>query len=131
MHKGWNRNRKNRPLSLELIDSWKHAQIVVIDEVSFLNRSEFDDLDKRLQEIGDTLLPFGGFSIIFACDFCQFEPVKSTSEQLLFYAETESRFEQMANATVILENKHCFKNDPEWGELLKDFWSSGLTIKQI
>ena len=49
----------------------------------------------------------------------------------MFSAKTESQFEQMVNATVILENKHRFKNDLEWGELLKDCWSSGLTTKQI
>ena len=82
--------RKNKPLPQDLIDSWKHVQIVVIDEVSFLNRSEYDDLDTRLRDIGDNRLAFGGFSIIFAGDFCQFEPVKSTPEQLLFSSASES-----------------------------------------
>ena len=37
----------------------------------------------------------------------------------------------MVKATVILENRHRFKNDPERGTLVTDYWSSGLTTKQI
>ena len=58
--------------------------------MSFLNRLEYDDLDTHLCKFGDKRLAFGGFLIIFAGDFCQFEPFRSTSEQLLFLAAQES-----------------------------------------
>ena len=74
---------ENTLLPPELIDGWNNVQIIVIDEVSFLNKIECDDLDTRLCEIGDKRLAFGGFSVIFAGDVCQFEPVKLTSEHLL------------------------------------------------
>ena len=70
----------NKPLSQELIDSWSSVKIVIVDEVYFVKRSGFDDLDRRLREIGRSDCLFGGFSVIFAGDFCQFEPVMSTSE---------------------------------------------------
>lgn len=112
---------KRGPLPTELLNSWDKVQIVVIDKESFLNRKEFDDLYTQLHEIGHRTEVFGGFSIIFAGDFCQFEPVKSTSEHLLFSAVPPSRFEQLLNATVILENKHHFRDGPECGELLNIF----------
>ena len=59
-------------------------KIVIVDKVLFMKRSEFNDLDHRLQEIGRSDCLFGGFSIIFSDDFCQFEPVISSPEHLLF-----------------------------------------------
>ena len=100
------KTKKNRPLSLELIDGWNNVQLVVIDEESFVNRLRYNELDMRASEIGDKRLAFGGFFIIFVGDFCQFEPIKSTSEHFLFSALPESQSEQMVNETVILERKH-------------------------
>jgi hypothetical protein len=28
---------------------------------------------------------------------------------------------------IILDNKHCFKEDPEYGQMLKRMWSGDLT----
>ena len=36
-------------------------------------------------------------------------------------------FENNLTRTIILENEHRFKNDPEVGTLLKRFWSGDLT----
>lgn len=121
---------RNKRLSTELIDSLSSVEIVIVDEVSFMKRSEFDDLDNRLRGIGRNDCLFGGFSVIFAF-FCQFEPVMSTSKHLLFSLNPcESTFENIINATIFLNNKHCFKHDPEWGDLLKHFWMKGLTKKR-
>jgi hypothetical protein len=41
-------------------------------------------LDRKLKEIGNQSLPFGGFTIIFAGDFRQLEPVDAKETELLF-----------------------------------------------
>ena len=106
--------KASRPLPEKLIDSWNSVKIVIVDEVSFMRRSEFDRLDTRLREIGRRDCLFGGFSVIFAGNFCQFEPMRSTSEQLLFSLNPcVSQFEQIVNTTIILNNKDRYKNDPE------------------
>ena len=54
----------------------------------------------------------------------------STSKHLLFSLNPfECRFENIINATIILNNKHRFKHDPTWGDLLKHLWMTGLTKK--
>ena len=40
-------------------------------------------------------------------------------------------FENLLNAALILENKHRFKDDPLYGEMMRDMWSEGLTTEQV
>jgi hypothetical protein len=35
--------------------------------------------------------------------------------------------ENCINGVIILDNKHCFKEDPEYGQMLKKMWSGDLT----
>ncbi len=41
-------------------------------------------LDRKLKEIGNRSLPFGGFTIIFAGDFRQLEPIGAKDTELPF-----------------------------------------------
>jgi hypothetical protein len=41
-----------------------------------------------------------------------------------------NKFENLLNAALILENKHRFKDDPEFGEMLTDMWFDDLSIEQ-
>jgi len=43
-------------------------------------------LDRKLKEIKDRTKPFGGFTIIFAGDFRQLEPVGANDTELLSQA---------------------------------------------
>ncbi len=43
-----------------------------------------ETLDRKLKEIGNQSLPFGGFTIIFAGDIHQLEPVAAKDTELLF-----------------------------------------------
>ncbi len=70
---------------------------------------------------------FGGFSIIFAGDFCQLEPICSKESELLFSSKSTQQWEQNINAIIILDNEHRFKEDPEYGNMLKRMWEGDLT----
>ncbi len=72
---------------------------------------------------------FGGFSIIFAGDFHQLEPIYSKESNLLFSSKSTQQWDQNINAIIILENKHCFKEDPEYGKMLKRMWERDLTLE--
>jgi hypothetical protein len=76
-------------------------------------------LDVKLKEIGNSAKPFGGFSIIYAGDFCQLEPVGSMEFDLIYLSLSSKHWEYCINAILILDNVHCFKEDPEYGEMLK------------
>lgn len=120
---------KGGDLSEDDIKEWKDVRILIIDEISFMKDSELLRLDTRLKEMGDRNKPFGGFSIIFAGDFRQLEPSKSSDKDLLFSSTSSGHWENCINATIILDNSHRFKDDPEYGKLLKRMWIGGLTKK--
>jgi hypothetical protein len=94
-----------------------------------MNDPQLIKLDNRLKEIGDRTKPFGGFSIIFAGDFRQLQAVKSLESDLLFSTESSKHWENSINVVIILENDHRFKDDPEYGWMLKRMWSGDLTKK--
>ena len=116
-----------KPLPPSVWDSWANVWMSIIDEISLRNKHEFNDLDLRIHEHGESGLAFGGFSVIFAGDFCQFEPVRWSPENLLFAKESGTLFEQNLITINILNNEHRFRLDVMWGKLLKRFWSKGLT----
>ena len=76
-------NQQNA-LSLVNKNEWQDVQILVIDEVSFMNDKKGQTLDVRMKDIGHRNKPFGGFSIIFGGDFRQLEPVASEESDILF-----------------------------------------------
>jgi hypothetical protein len=84
-------------------------------------------LDRKLKEIGNQSLPFGGFTITFAGDFRQLEPIGAEDTELLFSSLSSQHWENCINAVIILDNKHRFKEDPEYGQMLKRMWSGDLT----
>jgi hypothetical protein len=77
---------QRKQLSVDDKNEWQDVQIVVIDKVSFMSDTILKTLDRKLKEIGNQSLPFGGFTIIFAGDFCQLEPIgaKDTDPVLEF-----------------------------------------------
>jgi hypothetical protein len=78
-----------------------------------------DALDVKLKKIGNRAKPFGGFSIIFAGDFCKLEPVGSMEFDLMFSCLSSKHWDNCINAIITLDNIYCFKEDPEYGEMLK------------
>ena len=57
--------------------AWKDVRILIVDEILFMKDKELKLLNNKLKEIRDRSKPFGGFSIIFAGDFRQLEPVQA------------------------------------------------------
>jgi len=118
---------QQRPLSNDDKHQWKDVRILIVDEVSFMNDSNLQTLDKKLKEIANKNKPFGGFSIIFAGDFRQLEPVGSTEKDLIFSSFSSNHWQNCINAILILDNDHRFKDDPEYGQMLKRMWEGDLT----
>ncbi len=85
-------------------------------------------LDKKLKDIGNRNQPFVGISIIFAGDFRQLEPVGSNDKELLFSSKSSGHWDNCINAIFILDNNHCFKDDPLYGQMLKRMWNGELSI---
>jgi len=95
---------------------------VVIDEVSVMSDTILKTLDMKLKEIKNQTQPFGGFTIIFAGDFRLLEPIGVNDNELLFSSRSSKHWENCINAVIILDNEHRFKEDPEYGHMLKRMW---------
>ena len=120
---------QQKALSLNDRNTWQDVRILIVDEVSFMSDKNLNTLDVKLKEIGNRAKPFGGFSIIFAGDFCQLEPVGSTEFDLLFSSLSSRHWDNCINAIIILDNDHRFKEDPEYGQMLKRMWIGDLTTE--
>ncbi len=120
---------QQKALSLNDKYEWQDVRILVIDEVSFMSDKILEALDVKLKEIRNRVKPFGGLSIIFAGDFRQLEPVGSTEFDLMFLSLSSKHWDNCINAIIILDNVHCFKKDPEYGETLKRMWNGDLSTE--
>lgn len=120
---------QRKQLSVDDRNEWQDVRIVVIDEVSFMSDTILKTLDRKLKEIKNRSQPFGGFTIIFAGDFRQLEPIGVNDTELLFSSLSSQHWENCINAVIILDNEHRFKEDPEYGQMLKRMWSGDLTKK--
>ena len=86
-------------------------------------------LNKKLIAIGQTNKSFGGFTIMFIGDFRQLEPVCSKETDPIFLTLSSMEWCQKINTIIILNNEHCFKEDPEYGCMLKKMWEGDLDPK--
>ena len=122
-------NGKCGCLKQDILNEWRGVRILIIDEISFMNDQQLLSLNERLQQIKDDhSKPYGGMSIIFAGDFRQLLPGNATNKTVLFSTANSRHFENTLNVALILENEHRFKDCPEYGKLLKEFWYNDLSL---
>ena len=114
-----------RKISMEDKDSWDSTRILIIDEVSFLDATTIETLDKNMRILKNTNELFGGVQIVFVGDFFQMFPVGVG--QSLVYKET-IQFNAI-NKAVFLNKSHRFKSDPQYGEIMRRF-RVGLATKE-
>lgn len=62
----------------QLRKKFHNVHTVIIDEISMVSSSMLTFISRRLSEIKDNNLPFGGFNIITVGDFFQLRPVRGT-----------------------------------------------------
>ncbi len=84
-----------------------------------MSDKNLNTLDVKLKEIGNRAKPFGGYSIIFSGDFRQLDSVGSTELDLLFSSLSSKHWNNCIKAIIILDKDHRFKEDPEYGQMLK------------
>ena len=118
---------KQIALTLEDKNEWQDVRILIVDEVSFMSDKNILALDRKLKDIGDRNKPFGGFSIIFAGDFRQLEPVGTTESDLIFSSSSSNHWISCINVIIILDNAHRFTADPAYGQMLKRMWDGELS----
>ena len=122
---------KRKPLKHEHILDWgEDARLVIIDEISFASKRDFEKLSKNLKYLMQKKMKdYGGVSIVFAGDFSQLEPVGSVP----IYKDGNicPEFHSQLDTFIELEGQHRFNKDPEWGRMLKRFREGDPTEDDI
>ena len=114
-----------RKISKEDKDIQDSTRILIIDEVSFLDATTIETLDKNMRILKNTNDLFGGVQVVFVGDFFQMFPVGVG--QSLVYKET-IQFNAI-NKAVFLNKSHRFRSDPQYGEIMRRF-RVGLATKE-
>jgi PIF1-like helicase len=120
---------KRGPIPIAEIERWKHAYLLIIDEISFASKAFLDQLNKCLgQLLQNANAKFGGIHILFVGDMSQLDPVG----QKPMYRETDlPLWTEWVDIFLELKTNHRFKNDPKWGEILCRFRNEGPTIEDV
>ncbi len=56
---------------------WAHARYLLIDEISMVGHDMLVNISRRLSEIRQCALPFGGVSVLCVGDLYQLKPVEA------------------------------------------------------
>lgn len=109
--------------------AFQHVRLLIVDEISYFSVQDVRKLDRCLKRIRSrTDLPFGGLPIVFCGDFHQLLPVSSEKDHVLFSTAKGNRYwKDLIKTIVVLENKHRFKDDPAFGDLLTRMWKGEMT----
>ena len=119
------------------LNNFKHSGdfyntvMVIVDEVSFMNRIYFENLNWNLNILcnaDESREKFGNFQVLFAGDFAQLSPPKS--KPLNDYVNLDL-WEDHVNTYLPLMSKYRFKEDKHWEDLLKKFRSDRPSQRDV
>ena len=108
-------------------EDFDNSVMVIVDEVSFMNKMDFENLNRNLNIICDadeSREKFGNLQVLLAGDFAQLPPPKSTP---LYNCKKLDLWEDHVNTYLPLKSNHRFKEDEHWGEILSKFRTDGPT----
>ncbi|KAG7348980.1 PIF1-like helicase [Nitzschia inconspicua] len=111
------------------LEEFKHAYLVIVDEISFASVEDVDVLNQKMKQILDnTMAPFGGVPVVFSGDFTQLSPVGGIP---LYRRDEGAEWRQSINVFMELKTNHRFVKDLVWGKLLGRFRDHGPTTDEV
>lgn len=102
----------------ELRERIKETEVLIIDEISMLDASRLDLVDKICKGAKEPFLPFGGLQIIMCGDFFQLPPVNKGREKEIKFAYDSLAWKQAGIKVCYLDEQHRQQNDPEFINIL-------------
>ena len=122
-------NKKSTNFSNEDIEEWKNTLLVIMDEISFSNRSEIEKADVNLRALKENdNYKFGGVDVVFAGDFTQLTPVQGKP---IYLEKDFIIWDEWVHTFLELRTNHRFTKDPVWGQTLSRFRKDGPTEQDI
>ena len=107
----------------EQIELWVDTHLLIIVEISFASKSNFQMMYKQLGKLK------GGLNIMFSGDFRQLEPVGRG--KLPIYKDNCPYFIDWVNCHIELNGMHRFKKDVSRGKLLMRMQNGELTKEEV
>lgn len=108
----------------KIINEWKNARLVIIDEISFSSKATLKAVNSALEILMQNRdEKYGGLSIVFTGDFLQLEPVSGNA---LFMDTSFDQWHEWINCFVELLGGHRFK-DKKFMMLLRRLRKGALT----
>ena len=89
------------------IEAMKAAKVLVIDEISMLHLKQLNLVDRIMQFVRKSILPFGGIQVVVLGDFFQLPPVVKNSNKEL----DRDRFCFMSQSWVAAKFKVCYLSE--------------------
>ncbi|XP_013787138.1 ATP-dependent DNA helicase PIF1-like [Limulus polyphemus] len=74
----------------EVAQQWRRCQHLVVDEISMVDGTYFQKLEKVARVVRNNDKPFGGIQLILCGDFLQLPPVSKSNENRLFCFQTSA-----------------------------------------
>lgn len=106
----------NKSIKSKHIKAWRGTRLLIIDEISFASKPEFEKLNHNLCHLMQKLhLPYGEINIVFSGDMHQLEPF---GKKRAVYQDDCPEFKDWVNCFIELTGMHRFKDDPRWGQVL-------------
>ena len=106
-----------------LLNNWRNAKKLVIDEISMLSGTIFNKLNQIAKIIRNNKQPFGGIQIILVGDFCQLPVVKNTDDYCF-----KSVAWKECNLSIINLKQIMRQSDLEFTNLLQKVRMGNVTI---
>lgn len=96
-------------LKYRSIQKWMKCEVLIIDEVSMLEREFFETLEYIARHIRNSNQPFGGIQLVLSGDFLQLPPVSPSS---ISAQARDNRFCFQSRAWLLANPKVCVLTKP-------------------
>lgn len=112
-------------------DKMLNVQVLIIDEISMLHKTQLDLVNRVLKFFKQNTLPFGGVQVIFSGDFFQLPPVGESHET------NRDKFAFMSEAWLESELTICYlteqhrQTDNELNSILNEIRSGGVSDEKL
>jgi hypothetical protein len=107
----------NKTVTTDHIQEWKSTRLVIVDEISFATSADLSTLNEKLNLLKESVhQKYGNLHMVFTGDFSQLEPV---SGKPLYYETNFPIWHDWINCFIELWGQHRFKDDPEYGNIMK------------
>ena len=127
---------KNTMKKKNIVERWKAAKVLIIDECSMVDPIIFDGMDMAARTCRKQMdVPFGGIQVVLCGDFLQLKPVIKSAgpvggKERPTYLFESNAWEQLIGTTHVYELHEMFRqSDPEFLSALAELRVGKLSPK--